>query len=215
MTKALPINLSLRAKRSNLKSKIIDELLEQDRKRFQRLYKFISRGVKIIDPFTTYIAENVKIDRGTIIYPLTVIEDDVRIGKNCEVGPFSRIRSGTRLKDRAQVGNFVEVVRSSIGRNTKAKHLTYLGDVNIGEKVNIGAGTIIANYDGQHKQQTKIGNEVFIGSGTILIAPLKIGRKAVTAAGAVVTKGKNIPEGALAMCLPARIVKRDNSSLKL
>ena len=143
---------------------------------------------------------------------MTVIEDDVRIGKNCEVGPFSRIRSGTRLKDRAQVGNFVEVVRSSIGRNTKAKHLTYLGDVNIGEKVNIGAGTIIANYDGQHKQQTKIGNEVFIGSGTILIAPLKIGRKAVTAAGAVVTKGKNIPEGALAMGLPARIVKRDNSS---
>ena len=75
------------------KSKLIKELIEQDRKRFQRLYEFISRGVKIIDPFTTYIAENVKIDQGTIIYPLTVIEDDVEIGKNCEIGPFSRIRS--------------------------------------------------------------------------------------------------------------------------
>ena len=192
----------------NNKSKLINKLLEQDRKRFQRLYEFISRGVKIVDPFTTYIAENVMINKGTIIYPLTVIEGNVRIGKNCEVGPFSRIRSGTRLKDGAQIGNFVEAVRSSIGKNTKAKHLSYLGDVKIGEKVNVGAGTIIANYDGQHKHQTKIGNEVFIGSGTILIAPLKIGRKAVTAAGAVVTKGKNIPEGALAMGLPARIVKR-------
>ncbi len=193
------------------KSKLIDELLEQDRKRFQRLYEFISLGVKIIDPFTTYIAENVKIDKGTIIYPLTVIEDNVKIGKNCEIGPFSRIRSGTRLKDKAQIGNFVETVRSTIGKNTKAKHLTYLGDVNIGEKVNIGAGTVIANYDGQHKHQTKIDNEVFIGSGTILIAPLKIGRKAITGAGAVVTKGKNIPDGALAVGLPARIIKRVNA----
>src|SRR3989338_3594118 len=189
------------------KAKLIEELLEQDRKRFQRLFEFISRGVKIIDPFTTYIAKNVKIDKGTIIYPLTVIEGNVRIGKNCEVGPFSRIRSGTCLKDKAQIGNFVEVVRSSIGVNSKAKHLSYLGDVKIGENVNIGAGTIIANYDGQHKHQTEIGNEVFIGSGTILIAPLKIGRKAVTGAGAVVTKGKNIPEGALAVGLPARILK--------
>ena len=207
MTKTVPANSSLRAKRSNLKSKLIDELLENDRKRFQRLYEFISRGVKIIDPFTTYIAENVTIDRGTIIYPLTVIEGNVRIGKNCEVGPFSRIRSGTCLKDKAQIGNFVEVVRSSIGVNSKAKHLSYLGDVKVGERVNIGAGTIIANYDGSAKHQTTIGNEVFIGSGTILIAPLKIGRKAVTGAGAVVTKGKNIPEGAVVIGVPARILK--------
>src|SRR3989339_1511811 len=188
-------------------NKLIQELIKQDGKRFRRIYKFIARGVKIIDPLTTHIAENVKIDKGTIIYPLTVIEDDVRIGRDCEIGPFSRIRSGTRLKDKAQIGNFVEVVRSSIGVNTKAKHLTYLGDVKIGENVNIGAGTIIANYDGQRKHQTEIGNEVFIGSGTILIAPLKIGRKAVTGAGAVVTKGKNIPEGAVVIGVPARILK--------
>lgn len=196
------------------KSKLIDDLLEQDRKRFQRLYEFISRGVKIIDPFTTYIAENVKIDAGTIIYPLTVIEDDVEIGKNCEIGPFSRIRSGTRLKDKAQVGNFVETVRSTIGKNTKAKHLTYLGDVNIGEKVNIGAGTIIANYDGQHKHQTKIDNEVFIGSGTILIAPVKLGRKAITGAGAVVTKNTNVPDSTVLVGIPARVVKRVNAQTR-
>lgn len=200
----------LKKNRSSNKGRLIKELIEQDRKRFQRLYEFISRGVKIVDPFTTYIAEDVTIDKGTIIYPLTVIEGNVRIGKNCEVGPFSRIRPGTRLKDGAQIGNFVEAVRSNIGKNTKAKHLTYLGDVSIGDKVNVGAGTIIANYDGKDKHQTRIDNEVFIGSGTILIAPLKIGRKAVTAAGAVLTKGKNIPKGALAMGLPARIIKRVN-----
>lgn len=194
----------------NRKSKLIKELIEQDRKRFQRLYEFIARGVKIIDPFTTYIAEKVKIDKGTIIYPLTVIEDDVEIGKNCEIGPFSRIRSGTRLKDKAQIGNFVEVVRSTIGINSKAKHLSYLGDVKIGKKVNIGAGTIIANYDGEYKHQTEIGNEVFVGSGTILIAPVKLGRKAMTGAGAVVTRGKNVPDGAVVVGIPARIVKRVN-----
>lgn len=188
--------------------KIYKELAEQDKKRFLRLRKFITQGVKIIDPFTTYVAENVTIDKGTVIYPLTVIEDNVRIGRDCEIGPFSRIRPGTRLKDRAHIGNFVEAVRSSIGKNTKAKHLSYLGDSKIGEDVNIGAGTIIANYDGKQKHRTKVGNEAFIGSGTILIAPVKLGRKAMTGAGAVVTKGKNVPNGAVAVGLPARIVTR-------
>lgn len=186
---------------------ILKELIEQDKKRFQRLYRFIAQGVKIIDPFTTHIAENVKIDKGTIIYPLTVIEDDVRIGRNCEIGPFSRLRSGTRLKDRVHIGNFVEVVRSNIGMKTKAKHLTYLGDARLGERVNVGAGTIIANYDGKHKHRTKVADEAFIGSGTILIAPVKLGRKAITGAGAVVTKGKNVPAGAVAVGIPARILK--------
>ena len=186
----------------------LKKLIEQDKRRFQRLYKFIARGVKIIDPFTTHIAENVKIDKGTIIYPLTVIEDDVRIGRNCEIGPFSRIRPGTRLKDRAHIGNFVEVVRSNIGKNTKAKHLSYLGDARLGERVNVGAGTIIANYDGKHKHRTKVGNEACIGSGTILIAPVKLGRKSVTGAGAVVTKGKDVPESAVAVGVPAKILKK-------
>lgn len=189
-------------------SKILEEIMEQDKKRFQRLYKFIARGVRIIDPLTTYIAENVTIDKGTIIYPLTVIEGDVKIGRNCEIGPFSRIRPGTRLKDKAHIGNFVEAVRSNIGKNTKAKHLSYLGDARIGENVNVGAGTIIANYDGKHKHKTSVGNKAFIGSGTILIAPIKLGRKAITGAGAVVTRGKNVPDGATALGVPARIVKR-------
>lgn len=189
-------------------NKLIQELIKQDGKRFRRIYKFIARGVKIIDPLTTHIAENVKIDKGTIIYPLTVIEDDVRIGRDCEIGPFSRIRSGTRLKDRVYIGNFVEVVRSSIGMDTKVKHLSYLGDARLGEKVNVGAGTIIANYDGKHKHRTKVDNEACIGSGTILIAPVKLGRKSVTGAGAVVTKGKNVPEGAVAVGVPAKILKK-------
>lgn len=190
-----------------IRGAILKELIEQDKKRFQRLYKFIAQGVKIIDPFTTHIAENVKIDKGTIVYPLTVIEEDVRIGRNCEIGPFSRLRPGTRLKDNVHIGNFVEAVRSNIGKNTKAKHLTYLGDVQLGERVNVGAGTIIANYDGKHKQRTKVADEAFIGSGTILIAPVKLGRKAITGAGAVVTKGKNVPENAVAVGVPARILK--------
>lgn len=188
----------------------IKKLIEADRKRFRRLYKFIAKGVKIIDPLTTYVAEGVTIKKGTVIYPLTVIEEDVKIGKDCEIGPFSRLRPGTRLRDRAHIGNFVEAVRSDIGKNTKAKHLSYLGDARIGGNVNVGAGTIIANYDGKRKHRTKVGNRAFIGSGTILIAPIKLGRKSITGAGAVVTKDKNIPDGAVAIGVPAKIVKREN-----
>lgn len=188
----------------------INKLIEADRKRFRRLYKFIAKGVKIIDPLTTYVAENVTIEKGTVIYPLTVIEDDVKIGRDCEIGPFSRLRPGTRLKDRAHIGNFVEAVRSNIGKNTKAKHLSYLGDARIGGNVNVGAGTIIANYDGKQKHRTKVGSKAFIGSGTILIAPIKLGKKAITGAGAVVTRDKNVPDGATALGVPARIVKKEN-----
>lgn len=186
---------------------LISELINQDKKRFQRLYKFISQGVKIIDPFTTHIAGNVKIDKGTVIYPLTIIESNVRIGQNCHIGPFARLRPGTRLKDNVHIGNFVEVVRSDIGKGSKAKHLTYLGDVKIGERVNVGAGTIVANYDGRDKKKTKIGNGAFIGSGTILIAPVKIGKSAITGAGAVVTKNRNVPANTLVVGIPARVLK--------
>ena len=169
--------------------------------------RFISSGVSIIDPHTTYIGKDVRIGRHTIIYPLTVIEDNVRIGKNCQIGPFSRLRSGTRLKDDVHIGNFVEVVRSQLGKDSKAKHLTYLGDVEIGERVNVGAGTIVANYDGRHKNKTKVGNGAFIGSGTILIAPVKIGRQAITGAGAVVTKNRNVPDRTVVVGVPARVLK--------
>ncbi len=194
------------------KSRLIQELINQDKKRFRCLYKLISQDVKIVDPFTTYIAEDVKIEKGTVIYPLTVIESNVRIGKNCRIGPFARLRSGTRLKDKAQVGNFVEVVRSNIGRGTKAKHLTYIGDTTIEKNVNVGAGTIVANYDGKDKNKTRICQGAFIGSGSILIAPVKIGKSAITGAGAVVTKNKNVPDNAVVVGIPARVLNRLSQS---
>lgn len=191
----------------NHKNKLIKRLIEQDKQRFQRLYRLIAQGVKIVDPLTTHIDKDVRIGRGSVVYPLTVIEGNVSIGRNCEIGPFSRVRSGTRLKDNVHIGNFVEIVRSEIGEDTKAKHLTYLGDVKIEDKVNVGAGTIVANYDGKHKHKTRIKQRAFIGSGSILIAPVKIGRNAITGAGAVVTKGKDVPDGAVAVGMPARVVK--------
>lgn len=185
----------------------INSITQCEKARFRTLNRLLSSGVSIVDPHTTYIGKDVKIGRDTTIYPLTIIEDNVKIGKNCQIGPFSRLRSGTRLKDNVHIGNFVEVVRSKIGTDSKAKHLTYLGDVEIGERVNVGAGTIVANYDGRHKNKTKICNDAFIGSGTILIAPVKVGRQAITGAGAVVTKNRNVPDNTVVVGIPARVLK--------
>jgi bifunctional UDP-N-acetylglucosamine pyrophosphorylase/glucosamine-1-phosphate N-acetyltransferase len=122
----------------------------------------------------------------------------------CRVGPFSHLRMGTVLDDGAEVGNFVEVKKSAIGRGSKAKHLSYLGDATIGQNVNIGAGTITANYDGKKKHPTVIEDEVSIGSGTTLVAPVKVGEGAVTGAGSVVTKGKDVPPHTTVAGIPAR-----------
>jgi len=188
------------------KHKAIEKLLQRDKERLQRLYKFLAQGVKIIDPLTTYIAEGVKIGKGTTIYPLTIIESQVTIGKNCSIGPFARLRKGTKLKDSASIGNFVEVVRSTVSSGSKAKHLTYLGDTFVEEEVNIGAGTIIANYDGKNKNKTVIKKGAFIGSGSILVAPVKIGKRAVTGAGAVVTKNRDVPDDTIVIGIPAKVL---------
>jgi bifunctional UDP-N-acetylglucosamine pyrophosphorylase/glucosamine-1-phosphate N-acetyltransferase len=188
--------------------KAIDALIQRDKQRLTRLYNYISKGINIIDPLTTYIAEGVKIGRGTTIYPLTVIETDVTIGKDCHVGPFCRLRSGTKLQNQASIGNFVEVVRSNIGKNSKAKHLTYIGDTTIDENVNVGAGTIIANYDGKNKHKTRIKTGAFIGSGSILVAPVNIGKQSITGAGAVVTRNKHVPDNTTVVGVPAKILKR-------
>lgn len=172
----------------------------------------ISKGVKIIDPLTTYIADNVKIGKGTVIYPLTYIESDVYIGKGCSIGPFCRLRSGTKLKDKVSIGNFVEVVRSTISKGSKAKHLTYLGDTDVEEDVNIGAGTIIANYDGKEKNKTRIKKGAFIGSGSILVAPVRIGRNAITGAGAVVTKNRNVPDNTVVIGIPAKVLIKEGKN---
>ena len=142
-----------------------------------------------------YIKDSV-IGSGVTLKASTVIEDS-RVGDLCKLGPFARIRGGTEIEGSAELGNFVEANRSKIGTESKAKHLTYLGDSNLGRKVNIGAGTITCNYDGKNKHKTKLDDEAFIGSNTSLVAPVKVGKGAYTGAGSVITK--NVPPGSLAI----------------
>ena len=168
------------------------------------LEQHLANGVHIEDPATTYVDHGVEIGTGTTILPCTVIRAGVRIGAGCEVGPFTHLRVGTTLEDGAEVGNFTEAKKATLGSGTKAKHLTYLGDVTIGERTNIGAGTIVANYDGTHKHHTEVGDRAFIGSGSILIAPAVVGDQALTGAGAVVKRNSKIPPGESWVGVPAR-----------
>ncbi len=172
------------------------------------LTQFLKQGITIVDPQTTYIDRDVTIGQDTTIRPFCLIERDVKIGKKCQIGPFCRIRPGSRIEDGVELGNFTELSRTSIGAQSIMKHFSFLGDAQVGAKVNIGAGTITANYDGVNKNKTIIEDEAFIGSDSILIAPVKVGRKATVAAGAVVTKGQEIPAQGLALGMPARIVTR-------
>ncbi len=146
----------------------------------------IEPGCKITD---TQVGNFVTIKSSSVITE-SVIEDRV------EVGPFAHLRPQTVLREGSRIGNFVEVKKSVIGKGTKANHLSYLGDATVGEKVNVGAGTITCNYDGQKKHPTFIGDGVFVGSNTELVAPLKIGRHAVIAAGSTITK--EVPPDCLA-----------------
>jgi len=131
---------------------------------------------------------------------------DSEIADDCAVGPFAHLRMNTRMEERAVVGNFVEVKKSTIGRGTKAMHLTYLGDATIGEKTNIGAGTITCNYDGKQKHPTIIEDNVKIGSDTMLVAPVRVGHGSVTGAGSVVTE--DVPPNSLVAGVPAKIKKK-------
>jgi bifunctional UDP-N-acetylglucosamine pyrophosphorylase/glucosamine-1-phosphate N-acetyltransferase len=131
---------------------------------------------------------------------------DSTIADDCSVGPFAHLRMGARMDEKSVVGNFVEVKKSTIGRGTKSMHLTYLGDATIGEKTNIGAGTVTCNYDGKHKHPTIIEDNVRIGSDTMLIAPVRVGHGSVTAAGSVVTE--DVPPNTLVAGVPAKIKKK-------
>ena len=168
------------------------------------LDRWMDEGVRILDPGTTRVDADVRIGRGTRIQPNTVIEEGVVIGEDCVIGPFARIRGGSVVGDRTLVGNFVEVVRSRIGRGTQIKHLSYIGDAEVGDAVNVGAGTITANYDGKEKHRTIIKDRAQIGSGTVLIAPVTVGKGAKTGAGAVVPKHRHVPDGAVVAGVPAR-----------
>lgn len=174
--------------------------------RWKVLERHMDNGVTIVDPSTTFIEEDVEIGQDTVIEPFTVIRRDVRIGKGCEVGPFAQLRPGTVMEDGAEVGNFVEVKKSRIGAKSKAKHLTYLGDATLGANVNIGAGTITANYDGKNKHATVIEDGVHVGSNTVLVAPVKLGKGAKTGAGAVVVRGEVAP-GEVVAGVPARPIR--------
>ena len=162
-------------------------------------------GVTLKSPETVFLSKDTKFGKNVIINPYVVIGKKTKIGHNVEilsfthianatlesnvnVGPFSRIRPGSFLSKGSRVGNFVEVKKSKIGKNSKINHLSYVGDAVIGKNVNIGAGTITCNYDGKKKNKTKISDGAFIGSNTSLVAPIKIGKRAVVGAGSALTK---------------------------
>lgn len=165
-------------------------------------------GVLIEDPSTTWIDFGVTIGADTRILPCSVIRRDVVIGERCEVGPFAHLRPGAVLEDGAEIGNYVEVKNSRVGPGTKAKHLTYLGDTEIGAGANIGAGTITANYDGKQKHRTVIEDGAFVGSGTVLVAPTRVGAGAITGAGAIVRRNTEIGAGETWVGVPARPLKK-------
>ncbi|PIP20393.1 MAG: bifunctional UDP-N-acetylglucosamine diphosphorylase/glucosamine-1-phosphate N-acetyltransferase GlmU, partial [Candidatus Omnitrophica bacterium CG23_combo_of_CG06-09_8_20_14_all_40_11] len=166
--------------------------------------KLMQKGITIVDSDSTFISYGAKIGQDTTIYPFTVIETDVKIGKRCCVGPFAHLRAGTSLADDVLLGNFSEVNRTKISSKTIAKHFCYLGDSRIGREVNIGAGTVTANFDGKKKNITVIKDKAFIGSDTVLVAPVKIGKCARTGAGTVVTKNRDVCDGQTVVGVPAR-----------
>ena len=186
---------------------------------------YIDVGVKIGKDTTimpnTYLQGDTEIGEGNVIGPNTIIRDS-RIGNRCRVlasvlegalleddvdmGPFARLRKGAHLKSRVHMGNFGEVKDSTLGEGVKMGHFSYIGNAKIGANTNIGAGAITANYDGERKLPTEIGEDVFIGVDTMLVAPLKLGDGAQTGAGAIVTK--NVAEDTLVVGMPARAIKK-------
>ena len=167
--------------------------------------KFLRLGVKMSGPETIYFSKDTKIGKNVIIEPYVVFGSKVKVGnnvtiksfshlENCkienkvDIGPYARIRPGVILKEGSKIGNFVEIKKSIIGKKSKVNHLSYVGDSEIGNLVNIGAGTITCNYDGIKKSKTKIKDKVFIGSNTSLVAPVTIEEESVIGAGSVITK---------------------------
>ena len=176
--------------------------------------KFINLGVKMIGPETIFFSKDTKIGKNVTIEPYVVIGSKVKIGNNViiksfshleeckienkvQIGPYARIRPNTILKEASRIGNFVEIKKSTVGKNSKINHLSYIGDSHLGKNVNIGAGTITCNYDGVKKSKTKIKDRVFIGSNTSLVAPVTINERSIVGAGSVITK--NVKKKSLAL----------------
>ena len=188
--------------------------INSQKKQIELRNKFIKSGVKMIGPETIFFSEDTKIGKNVTINPYVVIGLNVKIGNNVkinsfshiedckienevEVGPYARIRPGSILKNGSKVGNFVEVKKSIIGKKSKINHLSYIGDSELGNSVNIGAGTITCNYNGVKKNKTKIKDNVFIGSNSSLVAPVTINKNSIVGAGSVITK--NVKQGSLAL----------------
>jgi bifunctional UDP-N-acetylglucosamine pyrophosphorylase/glucosamine-1-phosphate N-acetyltransferase len=176
--------------------------------------KFMKNGVKMLAPETVYFSKDTKIGKNVTIEPYVVLGEKVKIQNNSKiksfshlenvkiennvtVGPFARLRPGTVLKSGSRVGNFVEIKKSNLGKNSKVSHLSYIGDANIGDFVNIGAGTITCNYDGKNKNKTIIKNKVFVGSNSSLVAPVTLNEKSTIGAGSVITR--NVKKSSLAL----------------
>ena len=174
----------------------------------RKLNSLMDNGVTIVDPSSTWISEDTEIGADTIIYPSTYIEGKNKIGKNCKIGPCAHLRGDVEIDDDCKIGNFVEVKKAKIGHNTNAGHLSYIGDSELGANINIGAGTITANYDplSKTKSKTILKDNVKIGSNTVLVAPVEIGEGTNIGAGSVITK--NIGEWALGITrAPLRILE--------
>ena len=189
-----------------------------------RRMRALENGVTLIDPASVFFAADTVLGRDVIIEPNVffgagvTIADNVTIhafshlegasiGDGASIGPFARIRPKSKIGAKATIGNFVEVNRATVKAGAKSKHVSYLGDAVIGEKSNIGAGTVIANYDGFDKQDTRIGKGVFIGSNSTLVAPLNVGDGAYVAAGSALTT--DVPSDALAIARARSVVRAD------
>ena len=182
--------------------------------------KFAKQGVKMIAPETIFFSKDTKIGKNVTIDPYVVIKnkvkirnnvkifsfshlENVKIENNVRVGPYARLRPGTFLKSGSRIGNFVEVKKSTIGKESKVNHLSYIGDSQLGRAVNIGAGTITCNYDGVKKSKTNIKDKVFIGSNSSLVAPVTINENSIIGAGSVITK--NVRKKSLALTRSSQV----------
>ena len=155
--------------------------------------------------------KDVVIGDNTTIEPFSHL-CNAKVGANCSIGPYARLREGSTIEDGAKVGNFVETKKTTLGKGAKANHFTYLGDADVGEGTNIGAGTITCNYDGTNKHKTTIGDNSFIGTNSSLVAPVEIGTNAYVGAGSVITK--DVPDNALAVGRGKQVIKEDWSKDK-
>jgi bifunctional UDP-N-acetylglucosamine pyrophosphorylase/glucosamine-1-phosphate N-acetyltransferase len=160
-------------------SKIMQRRIQQE---------LMEHGVTIVDPDNTWIDARAKIGQDTVIEPFTYIHGEVKIGKDCRIGPFAYLRQGTILQDNVVLGVFAEIKNSTLADGVRARHHSYIGDATVGRNVNVGAGSITANYDGRKVHRMTIGDNCYIGSGAVLIAPLVLKDGSHIDAGTVVSQ---------------------------